>query len=125
MAETATEALASLAVEHVLSDVPERRVPDVVAEPDRFSQVLVEAQRAGDRPADAGDLERMREPRPVVVALRRHEDLRLVFEATERLAVHDPVAIALERRAQAAVRLRDLAPGGVGRGRERGQPCGL
>jgi hypothetical protein len=35
----------------------------------------------------------------VVVALRRHEHLGLVLQATKRLAVHDPVAIALKRRA--------------------------
>ena len=52
VAEAAAEALAAGAIEHVLADVPERRVPDVVAEPDRLRQVLVEPERAGDRPAD-------------------------------------------------------------------------
>ena len=42
VAEAAPEALAAGAVEHVLADVPERRVADVVAEPDRLRQVLVE-----------------------------------------------------------------------------------
>ena len=119
VAEAAAEALAPGAVEHVLADVAERRVPDVVPEPDRLRQVLVEPQRPRDRPADPGDLERVREPRAVVVALGRDEHLRLVLEAPERLAVHDPVAVALERRPQAAVGLRALAPGGVGRRRQR------
>ena len=52
------------------------------------------------------DLERVREPRAVVVALGRDEHLRLVLEPPERLGVHDPVAVALERRAQRAVVLR-------------------
>ncbi len=50
-------------------------------------------------------LQRVREPRAVVVAARRHEHLRLVRQAAERLAVHDPVAVALKRRAQRAVLL--------------------
>ena len=54
VAEAAPEALAPAAVEHVLADVPERRVPDVVPEPDRLGQVLVEPQRARDRARDPG-----------------------------------------------------------------------
>ena len=58
-------------------------------------------------------------PRAVVIALGRDEDLRLVLQAPERLAVHDPVAVALQRRAQRAVGLLDRAAGGVGACRER------
>ena len=39
-------ALLQAVVEHVLADVPEGRVPEVVAEADRLRQVLVESQRA-------------------------------------------------------------------------------
>ena len=49
MAEAAVEALAQAVVEHVLADVPERRVAEIVAEPDRLGQVLVEAQRRARR----------------------------------------------------------------------------
>ena len=52
---------------------------------------------------DLRDLERVRQPRAVVVALGRDEDLRLVLEAPEGLAVHDPADVALQRRAQPAV----------------------
>jgi hypothetical protein len=38
-----------------------------------------------------------------VVALGVDEDLRLVHEPPKRLRVHDPVAIALERRPQGAL----------------------
>jgi hypothetical protein len=51
-----------------------------------------------DRPRDLRDFERVREPRPVVIAGRRKEHLRLVLEAAERLGVNDAIAIALERR---------------------------
>ena len=70
VAKALPEALFQAAVEHLLADVPERRVPEVVAEADRLDQVLVQAQRPGDRPRDRGDLERVGEPRAVVVAPR-------------------------------------------------------
>ena len=50
------------------------------------------------RARDLRHLERVREARPVVIAGRREEDLRLVLQAAERLAVDDAVAVALERR---------------------------
>ena len=105
MLERQAEPLGQAAVEHVLADVPERRVAEVVAEPDRLDQVLVQAQRAGHRSRDLRDLERVREARPVMIARRRDEHLRLVLQAPERLAVDDPVAVALKRRAQTAVGL--------------------
>ena len=50
--EVAGEALEQAAVEHVLADVPERRVAEVVTEADRLDQVLVETQRARNRARD-------------------------------------------------------------------------
>src|SRR3954463_3742 len=95
----------------------------VVAEADRLGPVLVEARRAGDAAREARGLERVREPRAVMVADGRDEHLCLVLEATERLRVHDPVAVALERRAQAALRLGVCAaPRLVRADRERRQP---
>ncbi len=122
VAELAPVALLQSGVEHGFADVPERRVPEVVAEPDRLGQVLVEPQCARDGPGDLRDLERVREPRAVVVALGRDEHLRLVLQPPERLAVDDPVAVALQRRAQAAVvlgRLPVRRPGACGFRRER------
>ena len=98
------EALPQTAVERLLADVTERRMAEVVAEADGLDQVLVQPQCAGDRPRDLGDLERVGQPGAVVVTARRHEHLGLVLEPPERLAVHDPVTIALKRRAQPAVR---------------------
>src|SRR3989442_12733160 len=80
-------------------------MPEIVAEPDRLDEILVQPERAGHRARDAGRLERVGEPRPVVVAGRVDEDLRLVHEAPEGLGVHDPVAVALERRPHRAPRL--------------------
>ena len=46
-----------------------------------------------------------------MVAFRRQEYLRFVFQPPERLAVQNPVAVALEIRAQVARRLRPVTPG--------------
>ena len=81
-------------------------------------------QRTGDRAGDLRRLERVGEPRAVVVALGRHEDLGLVLEPPERLRVHDPVAVALERRPQPAVGLlaARARPGRSGRPAGRAAP---
>ena len=65
-------------------------------ERDRLGEVLVQPERSRDRPGDLADLERVREPDPVVVALGREEHLRLVLQPAERLRVDDAVAVALE-----------------------------
>ena len=105
----------------LLPGVPERRVPDVVAEAQRLGQRLVERQVAGDGAADLGDVEGVGEPGDVVVALGVHEDLGLVLQPAERLRVEDAVTVALERGAVAvgelghrpALRLRrPRRPGG-------------
>ena len=99
MVELAAEALLQALGEHRFADVTERRMAEVVAQADRLGEVLVEFERAGDRARDPAGLKRVRQPGAEVVALGRDEDLRLVLEAAERLAVDDPVAVALERRA--------------------------
>ena len=112
-------ALLQALVEHRLADVAEGRMAEIVAQADRLGEVLVQPQRAGHVAGDAARLERVRQPRAVVVALGRDEHLGLVLEAPERLAVHDPVAVALEGRAVVGVRLGLRAPGRIGAGRER------
>ena len=73
-------------VEHALAGVAERRVPEVVAERDRLGQLLVQVQHFRDGARDLRDLERVRQPRAVVIAGRREEHLRLVLQPAERLA---------------------------------------
>ena len=102
----------------MLAGVTEGRVAEVMAEPDRLDEVLVEADRAGDRAGDPADLERVGQPGAVVVALGGDEDLRLVLQPPERLGVDDAIAVALERRPKRAVRLLDPPPRRV-RGRPR------
>ena len=76
--EPLAEALRQAFIERFFPDVAERRVPEVVTEADRLGQVLVQAQRPGDGARHLGDLERVREPRSVVVPPWQHEHLGLV-----------------------------------------------
>ena len=101
-------------VEHALARMPERRVPEIVAERDRLGQLLVQLQHLGDRSRDLRDLERVRQPRAVVIAGRREEHLRLVLEPAKRLRVHDAIAIALKRRTHVVFGLFAQAPARVG-----------
>jgi len=110
VAEAPPEALRQHLVQRLLARVPEGRVPEVVPERDRLGEVLVQPERAGDRAGDARGLERMREPRSVMVALGGDEDLRLVLEAPEGLGVDDAVAVPLEGRPQATFLLFLVRP---------------
>ena len=110
VSKPSSEATPNSVVERVLAGMPERSVPHVVPEPDRLRQVLVQPEGASDDARDRRRLERMRHARPVVVALRVDEDLRLPLEPPERLRVHDPVAVALEFGADAARVFRQRAP---------------
>ena len=85
-------------VEDALAGVSERRVPEVVSERDRFGQLFVEPQHLGDAARDLRDLQRVGQPRAVVIAGRREEHLGLVLEPAERLAVNDAIAVALKGR---------------------------
>ena len=91
----------------------ERRVAEVVPEADGLGEILVELERAGDRAREPRDLERVRQARAVMVALRAQEHLRLVFQAAERFRVRDAVDVALEARAHLTRQLGRRAAGGL------------
>ena len=101
-------------VERAFAGMAERRVAEVVGQRQRLGQILVEAERAGQRPGDLGHFQGVGQPGPVVVALMEHEDLCLVLEAAERGRMDDPVGIAPERVAAGAFRLGMQPPPGPG-----------
>jgi hypothetical protein len=84
----------------------EGRVAEIVDERDGLGQILVAAQRPGQRARDLRDLDRMGQPRAEMVSLMRDEDLRLVLESAKCRRMDDTVAVALEGRAGAAFGLR-------------------
>src|SRR5208282_441060 len=96
-------------IERILPGMSERRMTEIVREADRLREHFVEAQRPGDGARDLRDLERMREPGSIEVALVIDEDLGLVNQAAECSAVHDAIAVALIFGAVRRRRLR-VAP---------------
>ncbi len=93
-------------VEHVLARVPKGGVADVVPQGERLDQVLVDPQRPGHGPRQRGDLQRVGEPRAVVVSQLAGEDLGLVAQPPVGRAVDDAVPVALVGRAVRVRRLR-------------------
>ena len=75
----------SISSHDLLAGVAEGRVAQVVAERDGLGEVLVQPQRPGDGPGDAGHLQGVRQPGAVVVALRGDEHLGLVLQPAEDL----------------------------------------
>ena len=92
-------------VERALAGVAERRMAEIVRQRQSLGEVLVEAERAGQRPGDLDHFQRVGQPGAVMVAFVVDEDLRLVRQAPERGGMDDAVAIAAEIVARAAVRL--------------------
>ena len=76
----------------------------------RLGQILVEPKEAGERARDLRHLQRVREPRAVVVALVRDEDLGLVHEPAKGSGVDDAVAVAAKLIARGALLLRHKPP---------------
>ena len=61
----------------------ERRMSEIMSQRDRLRQGFIHPKRLCDRPGDLGDLQRVRQPRAVVVAFRGQKDLCLVFQAAK------------------------------------------
>ena len=88
----------------------EGRVAEVMGKGQGLGQVLVKTERAGDGAGHLRHLDRVGQPRPVVISLVIDEDLRLVLQAAEGRGMDDPVPVAREGRARRRVRLRHQPP---------------
>jgi hypothetical protein len=82
--------------QNALPGMPERGMPEIMSQCDSLSQILIQAQGARDRPGNLRDLQRVSQARPRVIALRKGENLRLVFQAAEGFAVYYSVAVTLK-----------------------------
>ena len=80
---------------------------EVVRQRQRFGEILVEAELAGQRAGDLRHFQRVGQPGAVMIALVEHEHLGLVLQAAEGGGMDHPVAIAPERAAGLARRLRE------------------
>src|SRR5208337_657449 len=92
-------------VEGALAGMAEGRMTEVVSQRQRLGEVLVEAERTGERAGDLRNFERVGEPRAIVVALVENEHLGFVLEAAKGGRVDDAVAVAPKRAAAFAGRL--------------------
>jgi hypothetical protein len=89
--------------------MPERRVPKIMTHRNGFRQILIEAQTPRYRPGNLRYLQRMRQPRPIMVTLGRQKHLRLVLKTPERFAVNNAVAVALKHGSHWARRQKAVA----------------
>jgi hypothetical protein len=74
----------------------ERRMAEVVRERQRLGEILVQAERTGERAGNLRDLKRVRQSRAIVIALVIDEDLRLVRQPSKSRGMDDSVAVAPE-----------------------------
>ncbi len=96
-------------IERPFARVPERRVAEIVRESQRFGQVFVQPQLPGDGARDLRHFERVRQPRPEVIAFVKQEHLRLVGQTPEGGRMQNAVAVTLEGRARRAISFAVLA----------------
>ena len=85
--------------QHPLAVVPERRVAEVVGQGRGLDDVGLAAQRPRQVAGDLGHLEAVGEPVADEVVGLRPDHLGLGRQPPRRRGVHDPRAVALERRA--------------------------
>ena len=97
-------------VERPLAGMAERRVAEVVGERQRLGQILIEPQLAGERAGDLGYFQGVGQAGAVMIAFVEHENLGFVLQAPESRGMNHPVAVAPERAAGPAWRLRKLPP---------------
>ena len=97
-------------VERVLTGMPEGRMAEIVAERDRFGEVIVEPQGPGEGARDLRHLDGVGEAGAEMVALVIDEHLGLVGETAEGGRMDDAVAVSLEFGARRRRRLGDQAP---------------
>ena len=83
-------------VERALAGMAERRMAEVVAERGGLGEILVEAERAGDRARHLGHFQGVGQAGAEMVALVEDEHLGLVGEPPERRRMDDAVAVAAE-----------------------------
>ena len=93
-------------IERALPCVAERSVAKVVTESNSFGQILIQRKTDGNRPRNLRNLKGMGEAGPVMVAVRRKENLRLMLEPPKGTAMYDSVSVALKGGSDGAFLLR-------------------
>ena len=86
---------------------------EVVRKRNRFRQIRVQPERAGEIARNGSDFNCVRQPRAEMIARAVEKNLRLVFEPAERARMNDAVAVALVLRAPGWRRLVVFSPARV------------
>src|SRR5690554_1838908 len=86
----------------------------IVAQGNGLGQILVEAQAPGYGSGNLGHFKGVGKPGPIVVAFGGYEDLGLMLEAPESLAMGDSIPIPLKGGTQGARSFRDETPLALG-----------
>src|ERR1043166_6007040 len=112
--------------QNFLTRMSKRRVPEVMGERDRFSQIFVDRKSARDGAADRCDLYGMRQARAQMIARAVEKNLRFIFEPAKRARMNDARPVALKFRPVSVTRLRIFAALRFARFlRERRERCPL
>ena len=97
------------AVQGALPCVAKRRMPQIVAQCNCLYQILIQPEGLCNRPRILRDLQRMRQPCPIVIPFGQQKNLGLLLQAPEGLAVQNPVPVALKYGPDIAFRLLPLS----------------
>jgi hypothetical protein len=81
-------------VKPVFAGVAEWRMADIVNERERFGEIGIQMQSAGNGARDLRDLQSVRESIAKMIGIARGENLRLGFESAEGARVNDAIAVA-------------------------------
>src|ERR1700722_15585717 len=100
-------------VEYPLTRMAKRRMTKVMAERDRFRQIGIQAEGAGDSAGDLRCLNRVGQAGAIVIALMIDEDLRLVLQPPEGPRMHDTGGVALKRGAHQVGQFREAASAAI------------
>ena len=95
--EIVVEALAVCAhaqIELLFAGMAERRMADIVDQRQRFGEIGIQMQSAGNGACDLRDFEGVREAIAEMIGIARGEDLRFGFQAAESARMDDAVAVA-------------------------------
>src|SRR5579863_3798781 len=100
-------------VECLFASVSKRRMSEIVDERERFREIHIQAERAGDGAGDLRDLNRVREPVAEVVGIAASKNLSLVFETAKGSRVNHAIPVALKIVAVGVLRFRKAASAGL------------
>ena len=85
-------------IQRRLTRMPERRMSEIMSQRNRLHQILIQFQCLRDRPRRLRHLQRMRQPGPIMIPLRRQKHLRLILEPPKRLRMNNPIPVSLINR---------------------------